>query len=287
MPVPFLIFLIFLASCQDATTSITSPDSRDGRRPAPVPASLPISSFPASQRDTTWETVPRHFLAVTNTEDSVYARIDTSSWRYGHVSERFDLPAGFCIPYDCTRTPRYNRMEHSSTELYRNEHVWIFFSFLVPDYAHGRWTYYAQIQTHPVPGNNNYDPTWMFLKRENQPFCMVYDFVRHVNAFDCWNEDRNIALISDAEFMNRWHDILVHLYVSESSGYTEVWVNNVYKGRRDAPTLRAGQQGSYFKYGIYQPEPPNAGRNIMVYFDELRIGPTREQVDLYHLLSIR
>ncbi len=90
------------------------------------------------------------------------------------------------------------------------------------------------------------------------------------------------------DMIGKWNDILIHgNFTSKEDGFYKVWVNNELKYEYNGATT--GGKESYFKFGIYHtkvsvwpmyhsdtPYPTQ-----VVYYDELRIGKSREAVTKY------
>ena len=276
---PVLCLLVLLGcSEQDLPSSpIYYPVSTP--RPGAPPAS-PVSSSngpKASNGDTTWmEAGPQGFYYNLNNPWTTYQ--DTSAFRYGWKSERFIVSPGDCFGYDCTRSPVYERKEFGEDDSglsKEGDDVWYGWSFYVPLESHQSWAFFGQIMEPPENAGGQHEPLWMFFKRQGQPFCMVFDFNRNVNPWEC--SGYNIRLLEDTEFAGRWHDVVLHIRFSGSNGLTEVWVNGELKGRYDGYTLIPGKKGAVMKYGIYRIANSNT---TIAYYDEMRKGKTREEVDI-------
>lgn len=193
--------------------------------------------------------------------------------RKGWKAQRFETRPGDCYGTDCTRTPVYERNEFAQAggENLEGDEYWYAWSFYVPETATPTtWAFYGQFIQH-----YNYDSIWMFMKRAGQPFCAVFDWVRNNN----WNCTlKNHVLLEDWNFAGRWHDILVHAkWTTGESGFTKIYVDDAlvvdYKGYTRTP----GNADVYFKYGIYRHA---SGANTVIYYDEIRRGKRREDVDI-------
>lgn len=210
---------------------------------------------------------------------------DTTAFRYGWSSEKITVSAGECFGSDCQRTPVYERKEFTETGLaVDGDEFWYGWSFYVPLESANPWVYFGQIMMPPDDESNVYAPLWMFLKQYQQPFCMVFDPTQTQNRSCGSPSSNNITLISDQQFAGKWHDIVLHIKYSQTQGLTEVWVDGELKGKYEGYTLRSGRKGAYFKYGVYRIA---AEKPTIVYYDEVRKGKTREEVDIRLLTANR
>jgi len=90
------------------------------------------------------------------------------------------------------------------------------------------------------------------------------------------------------DMIGKWNDILIHgNFTSKEDGFYKVWVNNKLKYEYNGATT--GGKESFFKFGIYHtkvsvwpmyhsdtPYPTQ-----VVYYDEVRVGKSREAVTKY------
>lgn len=244
----------------------------------------------ASIKDTSWvELGPQGFdfnprVHFTTTQD-------TSAFRYGWKSEKFEVGLGECHENDCFRTPVYERKEFGegdnddSPGLAREgDEYWYGWSFFVPQESVQPWAFFGQIMMPPAVSGGQFQPLWMFLKRHGHAFCMVFDFTRNRNPWNCNdNTTGNIVLIEESEFAGKWHDIVMHIkFTKNTNGFTEVWVDGVFKGKYEGYTLVPGQKGALFKYGIYR---HSTSGTTIAYYDEMRKGRIRDSVDIRMLVA--
>lgn len=258
-------------------TAITQPTA------PPAPINVPF----AAPKNALWsENGPIGFSFVRDIWGDAFE--DTTAFRYGWKSQKFVVNSGECFGGDCYRQPVYERKEYGESHhgfAVEGDEFWYSWSFYVPhESSKNSWVFYGQFIQPPAPNSNvGYDSIWMLLKRAGLPFCMIFDWVNRPSAFQhC--ESPNIRLISDSEFAGKWHDILIHIKWSHHAdkGLTEVWVNNQLKGVYNGYTLTPGHLGVAVKYGIYR--IANSKPSI-AYYDEMRKGKTRQEVDIQMLIS--
>ncbi len=288
-----LCILLLLIGCgvsdtvtgpQSSTTPPFIPDTTVVTQPT-IPSTLTNIPF-AAPKNALWnEDGPLGFAFDLSTLWG-QAIEDTTAFRYGWKSQKFIVNSGHCYGRDCYRTPVYERKEYGEGDMglsKEGDEYWYGWSFYVPYESSNPFVFFGQFIQPPADSSVGHDSIWMFLKRHNQPFCMVFDWVNHPNAFmHC--ESPNIQLISNADFAGRWHDIVVHAVWSHdnSKGLTEVWVDGQLKGVRHGYTLTPNHLGVVVKYGIYRPAH---NKPTIVNYDEMRKGKTREEVDIRMLIN--
>lgn len=244
----------------------------------------PPQPHPRWVRDTTWNESNTGMTLVYESEISggttfrkpwTFAEVTdtTEAVRAGWKAQRFETRSGDCFGTDCFRTPVYERNEFAQAggENLEGDEYWYAWSFYVPaNLVPASWVYYGQFQQH-----SNYDSIWMFMKRAGQPFCAVFDPARTQN----WNCTlQNHVLIQDWNFDGRWHDILVHArWTTSDQGFTRIYVDGALMVDYTGYTRTSGNVDVYFKYGIYRHA---SSVSSVIYYDEIRRGRRREDVDL-------
>ena len=276
-------FLLMVLGCS-SPESVSGPQYLPLRTdsvvtPAPV---VPKNNPVAAVRDTSWvEKGPVGFFFNLDTGWGL-ATEDTTAFRYGWKSQKFVVSQGECVSADCYRTPVYERKEygeHDEGLAKEGDEYWYAWSFYVPVESTQPWAFFGQIIMPPRENGGNHEPLWMFMKRSGQPFCMVFDFTRSINAWACNGAaNKNIILLSDYNFAGEWHDIVLHIKFTKSdSGFTRVWVDGQSVGEYTGYTLLSDRKGAVMKYGIYR---HSTSGSTIAYFDEMRKGKTREEVDI-------
>lgn len=243
----------------------------------------PARLHPAWTRDTTWNEGNPGMTLVYESE-IVGGAAFRKQWtfievtdsleavRKGWKAQRFETRSGDCYGTDCFRSPVYERNEFAQAlgENLEGDEYWYAWSFYVPVNGNSAsWVFYGQFIQNP-----NHDSIWMFIKRAGQPFCAVFDWVRNNN----WNcSGKNHVLLYDG-FAGQWHDILVHAkWTTSTEGFTKIYVDDVLAVDYRGYTRTFGNDGVYFKYGIYRHA---SFANTVIYYDEVRRGRTREEVDI-------
>jgi hypothetical protein len=275
---------------------------------AVVNHSLPpiFPSVPTFPLDSTWNEDNRGYLVGgEQTELGTYWTFWTDPWypwnfayvtdpvlhkiRKGWRSERIEVRPGDCFNNDCLRRPAFERIERTedpfdetSIPNIDGDTVWYGWSFY---FSGGEnqlaWAFITQFHEH----SPHHNPSWAFFKRKDHPLCLMHD-MNNVKNWTCgpWDELPQTGvmdtypLIPDDQFYDRWHDMVVQVYWSKrNDGFMKIWVNNIlvvdYKGLTFDPEA----EYMIFKYGIYRTafDKTNVG-----YFDEIRRGNRREDVDI-------
>jgi len=248
-----------------------------------IPLPNITDSAQAAPRDTTWEERwPYGFHFIQRTLWGLPS-LDTTAFRFGWQSHRFSVSAGECFGTDCYRRPVFERKELGESDeglAKEGNERWYGWSFYVPRSSKNPWVFFGQLIQPPKDTTGSHIPIWMFFKRHNHPFCLIFDPTNRIesDAYTCGAP--NISLIPDSAFAGRWHDIVLRVIFSTTNGLTEVWVNGEFKGRYTGYTLHDTNKGAVFKYGIYRIA---ATETTIVYYDELRTASTREEVDIRYL----
>jgi hypothetical protein len=252
----------------------------------PVVPTTPTNIPFASPKNSLWNEIgPIGFMFSLNTQWG-QAIEDTTAFRYGWKSQKFIVNYGECFGSDCFRAPVYERKEYGemhSAAAVEGDEFWYGWSFYVPLESSNPAVFFGQFIQPPADSSVGHDAIWMLRKTNQQPFCMVFDWVNHSDAFQhC--DTPNISLISDVDFAGKWHDLVFHIIWSHdnSKGLTEVWVDGNLKGVRRGYTLTPNHIGALVKYGIYR---STHNKPTIVYYDEIRKGKTRQEVDIRMLTS--
>jgi len=253
---------------------------------APAKDTTPTVTFrhPRFQLDSTWN---EGNVGMNLTYESQIVSGGVRDWWYKEVTDtleavrkgwkaqRFELRPGDCYGTDCQRTPVYERNEFAqkSEENVEGDEYWYGWSFYVPkNIPQASWVFMGQFQQH-----YNYDSIWMFMKRAGQPFCAVFDWTSN-NNWSCNGSKGTYPLIDDWNFAGMWHDVVVHAkWTTGSNGFTEIYIDGNLVVNYQGYTRTGGNTDVYFKYGIYR---HGSHETSVVYYDEIRRGKTRNQVDI-------
>jgi hypothetical protein len=213
--------------------------------------------------------LPYHYSIVDSPEHLV---------RWGSHSQRFEERFGDCYGSDCDRsdgTRERSELAQNGNQNYEGDEFWYGLSFYAPLESEGVTGYvnYFQFTPRPSPDENRDLLYLMFRKLERG------DFVMYKLPPD--SPGRNLgSLIPENKFYGNWHDIVMQVRWSKADdGFFRVWVNGHQKINHNGFTItkQADQENTYFKYGIYR---PTTKETSVVYFDELRRGRSREEVDI-------
>jgi hypothetical protein len=115
----------------------------------------------------------------------------------------------------------------------------------------------------------------MFIKNGKQPFCMLRTPTVD-RSFYC-DTGTDFPLIEHDNFAGQWHDFVMNVKFSQTDGFAKVWVNGEQKVDYYGSTMTPGNEFVSFGYGLYRPTRKST---VVTYYDEVRRGFTREQVDI-------
>jgi hypothetical protein len=301
------VLLLFVVGCSDnivisdysAPPPAVTPPSTQWR---PPPRDLGV------KYDTTWAEGPQGFVGIgiehrdllrphnyTMVTDTLFHPI-----RAGWKSERFELVRGDCYTTDCDRQPPFERVEYAEVTgdsignpiSGEGTEFWYGWSFFVPSHVNGIsnnffWNFIGQFQQSPSA-----QPAWVFFKSSGdglRPLCLMR-FIVTTQYWQCDGPGR-YPIVPNDDFMNRWHDIIINArWTASEDGFLKLWLNGDLIVDYVGVTTSSGNTSVYFKYGLYRMRPPigvfndTEVRNV-VYFDEVRKGLSRDEVDIRRLLS--
>lgn len=241
----------------------------------------------------------RHFLTEDKSSPHQFQRVGSPHpVRYGHKSERFEVRDGDCAYEDCGRSD-ISMGENKTLNQTLNNDVWIGWSFYNQSATTNPWM-------QPVVGqwkiNNSHAiisfkaPRSARLKSRSGND-NVFVELGDMEVFGGYDGDENswgnaCSLFNLDEVQGRWTDIVINTNFSTTSdGYLNIWVNDVqkcaYRGRI-VVSQRIEYGGAQHRRGLnlsrtedFDLKFPNQEQPTMVvYYDEYRVGPTREQVDI-------
>lgn len=294
---------LMLTSCgRVITITVGTPD---GNSVAARPAAPPVGALPKGY-ELLYSPAPHAFR---------YARAGEPV-RRGAVSERFELRDGDCGGSDCAN-PRARaeiRQADGTLRTRLNRDTWYGWSFYNQNIGtvtadtslgavFGQWkldgeqpAIFRIIQT--VPGAGNWeacDPA--VCNRAGSPDQDVVVELSDMQQARGWGAAQNFGnvcrLFSMAQNRGKWVDIVVNTnFATTADGYLRIWVNGALKCNYYGPLVSpasAAQAGSApnHRRGIFasstrrwlQKQPGIARPTLIVYYDEFRIGRSREMVD--------
>ena len=115
---------------------------------------------------------------------------------------------------------------------------------------------------------------------------MPFNNVKGTNCkCDGPNDNVSKVAITKAEMIGRWNDVLMNFKWShKENGFFKVWANGILKYEYYGPTLWEAGDKAYIKFGIYRNwleyiwATGSDGGTTIIYFDEIRIGKTEDEV---------
>lgn len=226
--------------------------------------------------------------------------------RAGLVGQRFELRDGDCGGDDC-QNPRYRsevRQQPGHTPARIGEDIWFGWSF----YNHNIQSYPGSISLMNVFGQwkmGGSNPPSIKLvqvgrgeayRNGNRNHDVVIQ-LDDANEGLGWGRSRNHGIVcrlfSIDEAIGRWTDIVINTNFSTGNdGYLRIWINGQqrcdYAGPISVTTETSLYPGPNLRYGIYgsfttrwdRVQPGQPKPTMIAYYDEVRTGSSREEVDI-------
>jgi hypothetical protein len=215
--------------------------------------------------------------------------------RAGEKSQRFEVRKGDCGEdsgwSDCN-SDRERAEVKLLQNLYPESDSWFSWSFYIPeDYktAERVTTTIGQIHQRGIVrgledstagGFPSFPPLLQFGTIGNSFGATYHRITRNVTTLRDKGEFEKITTV-DA-LRGKWTDVVVHFRPTKENGILEIYVNGKLERTVDNPML-IRPDNFYLKYGIYRSfvtrEHPNVMPTQIIYFDEVRMGKTRMDVD--------
>lgn len=241
---------------------------------------------PQLERPAGWDFAYEDYLSANKIYGYDQAFAPLHPVRHGMQSERFELRAGDCGGGDCARADGNRERTEFGQQGVQNlegDEYWYGWSFYVaPDYKDSgnlsgtsRTVTMAQFHQKPADTTGNWYPAFMFGKLHGGAFS--------VRTFptDPRMVHRTYELIQHAAFAGRWHDVVVQAkWTVNADGFLRVWINDELKVDYAGATRSPGKDYVYFKYGLYRSSTPDDPLGAVMYYDELRRGRSRAEVDI-------
>ena len=198
--------------------------------------------------------------------------------RFGKIAIRFEVRDGQCSHGKGDWSDCANDRERSELKgpIYSGGPHWYAYSIYIPENHPNIWpttTTLGQFY------QSKKGPVFMFQRRSPHGYGGLW--VNHIDAGGPAN------IIDEPDFKGKWHDIVIKaIWTNGKHGEFVVWVNGVEKYSYNGPTTEGG--GTYFKFGIYRSFMSRykyrTGENTVptqiIYYDEVRHGRTRADVDI-------
>ena len=235
------------------------------------------------------------FKRSLNVKPYAFEQISTPV-RAGFRAQKIEVRPGDCSKNtdwnDCT-TDR-ERMEFSSDEKFMmGEERWIAWSLYIPKSFIDTTPVRTSLgQIHQING-----PSGKIAKMHSIPPLLQFDIINgeyvlrhhvlHGEFKNIVDETINYPLIPVEALRGAWTDIVLHIYFGKKNGTATVYVNGEVKAKISKNLVSFSPSSFYFKYGVYRSfvsrYKMQKGKTIptqIVYFDEVRIGKERKDVDL-------
>ena len=266
------VLLVFIACSPGTPTApVVAPPAEPGLK----------FTYPVPKYDSLWKEGPIGMRFHPIADSLPWTKTTVRDvFRAGYSSERFEIRPGYCKPSDCLIGNERSQRTEAVDNFVDGEEWWYGWSHYVPEPLFDPYTWFGEFMESPVPGVNNWNPFWMFMKRPTEEFCLVYlAFLK--GGWSCDNRNsKNYRLISDQEFVGHWTDIVVHAkWTLNNNGFTHVWINGVLMVEYAGATRTPNTANVYFSYGAYR-KATSMSVPLVIFYDEIRKGKTREEVDI-------
>ncbi len=197
--------------------------------------------------------------------------------RDGETAERFEVRPGDCGEdagwSDCATDRERSELYESGIISYAGREYWYGWSLYVPeDFPN---VYRTKVTLGQFKQKEVGAPLVMFENHTGGYWLDMNQTIGEVSGYK--------KLIDKDDFRGKWHDIVVHAkWCTGTDGFVKVWVNGELKAEVNGRNTYYNKP-IYFKYGVYRSYVSRYGARVptqIAYFDEVRKGLAREDVDL-------
>ena len=234
---------------------------------------------------------------------AVERSLNTKTWGYkkvlspepvraGDKSQRFEVRKG-----DCSDDPGWNDCDNDRerseikvlNNFYPESDIWFSWSFYIPeDYKSaervtttiGQIHQRSSVRARDIGGTITAPPLLQIRTIGNSFGTTYHRFSGNLPTLVTKGEFEEITTV-DA-LRGKWTDVVVHFRPTKENGILEIYINGKLERTIDNPMI-IRPDNFYLKYGIYRSfvtrEHPNVMPTQIVYFDEVRMGKTRMEVD--------
>ena len=187
--------------------------------------------------------------------------------RAGNKSIRFEVRAGDCGQSNDFDDCKTNRERHELSGRGKNS-AWLAWSIYLPkDFIHEDSAELCLGQLYESGGNKD-QPPWMFMMSKG-------GYYVNNKTSGPYGETN---LLTNEQMLGKWNDILINVKWSSKVGFFKIWVNNElaydYKGLTKRAAGKVNFKFGIYRYSVFIEDHPTQ----IVYFDEVRIGKTKEKV---------
>ena len=230
--------------------------------------------------------------------------------RYGECSERFEVRKDDCDPTDCpfSRTRSEIGLNHNKVKARLNKDIWYGWSFFNENIGNYGGSYNPNIFLGQWKTDNNAGPviTLVTIRTDHRPrgndtvAILLEDLQSHRS--EAWQRSNDFGQVcylwNMGEQKGKWLDIVLNTnFGTDENGYLNVWINGkqrcAYRGvivvtplgkegggrRFKGPQFRKGIYPAALKYW-YKNHPNEPVPTWVAYYDEFRVGKSREEVDI-------
>ena len=218
---------------------------------------------------------------------------DPEPVRAGEKSQRFEVRKGDCGEgdgwSDC-KTDRERSEVSVNTSIYPKTEMWFSWSIFIPhDFKSSNtvMTTVGQIHqrgvvaglTSTAGGFPSFPPLLQFDIRENCFGATYHRLFKGISTLSDYGDYECMTKLDNVR--GKWTDVVVHFNSNTENGILEIFLNGERK-RSIKNAVIVVPDNFYLKYGIYRAFVSNQPQGMptqIVYFDEVRMGKTRMDVD--------
>lgn len=224
---------------------------------------------------------PHNFNVITKESGDSHIKV-------GSKSARFELQKGDCSGQDCT-TGRERIEVFVDKKIELNDDRWFSWYFFIPEEAYftkrattsiGQiymratdWKEGSPIVQFDITGNV-FQTHWHQLTKLRDPVGVNGSYFAEFGYVELADRVTNLK--------EKWNQLVVHFNPVIGGGVMEIFLNGELVRRVDEPVTVKPEQGYTVQYGLYrshlEEERDPRGASI-IYYDEVRFGKSREEVD--------
>lgn len=214
-------------------------------------------------------------------DDSI--QIVTDPIRRGRYAARFTVRPGDFVSKGNRAEVSWDNRDAPGSE------GWYGWSFFLPkDYPDTEWRprlWQCLGQWHDQP-NREKGETWATFPGHSPSIALYYVWKNGTSSLELWYGPlKNQAIIARAPVeKGRWNDVVFHIgWSTGANGFVEAWLNGQPLTPKNGDTYKVGGANMwndyphFLKIGLYRNRDITTTNSV--FFDEIRIGNSRQEVD--------
>lgn len=226
-------------------------------------------------------------LASLKSHNQTVVTAEQGPVKAGKLSQRFELRKGECRAEDCW-TDRERTEKTTSIEMPYGSDNWLSWYFYVPEDA--TYPKYISTTVGQIYGWNkapNWRPLAMVMISGNvvQTQWIQSSLLRD-NSGENGSRYASNGFVEWAgklsDLRGKWNQVVIHVDTTLDAGILQIYLNGKLVNEVKNPVQATGFQHFGFKYGLYRSfisQEKGPMPTSVIYYDEMRFGHTREEVD--------